>query len=246
MKCSASHRRCSSGSQAKPGCGRAWLRPLICDEIARGGEWRGELQFRRKNGETFPGSTAIGSVRDAGGKLRNHFFVFSDLSERKFSDLSERKKAERTIHHLAYYDALTGLANRSLFHSLLEQALSAALRKRSHGALLFVDLNRFKHINDSFGHTQADSILKEVARRLSVALREEDIVARLGGDEFVVALPEISRREHAGHVAKKVLASLAEPFFLEGHEILLSASIGISIFPADGRNVETAATSKRC
>ncbi|MCB1942100.1 MAG: EAL domain-containing protein [Candidatus Accumulibacter sp.] len=211
--------------------GEAWLRPLICDEIARGGEWRGELQFRRKNGETFPGSTAIGSVRDAGGKLRNHFFVFSDLSE--------RKKAERTIHHLAYYDALTGLANRSLFHSLLEQALSAALRKRSHGALLFVDLNRFKHINDSFGHTQADSILKEVARRLSVALREEDIVARLGGDEFVVALPEISRREHAGHVAKKVLASLAEPFFLEGHEILLSASIGISIFPADGRNVET-------
>ncbi|WP_291994571.1 bifunctional diguanylate cyclase/phosphodiesterase [Candidatus Accumulibacter sp. ACC003] len=211
--------------------GESWLRPLICDQIAGGGEWRGELPFKRKNGETFPGATAIGSVRDANGKLRNHFFVFSDLSE--------RKEAEQKIHRLAYYDALTALPNRCLFKSLLEQALSAALRKRSHGALLFVDLNRFKHINESFGHTPADSILEEVARRLSTALREEDIVARLGGDEFAIALPEISRREHAGNVAKKVLAAVAQPFFLEGHEILLSASIGISIFPEDGRDSET-------
>ncbi|MCP5229832.1 bifunctional diguanylate cyclase/phosphodiesterase [Accumulibacter sp.] len=211
--------------------GEAQLRLLICEQIACGGEWHGELQFTRKNGEQFPAWTAIGAVAGTSDRRDQRFFVFSDISE--------RKQAERQIHRLAHYDALTALPNRGLFNSLLEQALSAALRKRTHGALLYVDLNRFKHINESFGHAQADSVLTEVARRLAAVLRDEDVVARLGGDEFVIALPDISRREHAGHVAKKVLASLAQPFFLEEHEILLSASIGISIFPDDGRDAGT-------
>lgn len=211
--------------------GQSLLRAKICDSVVDDGEWSGELLLQRKNGDTFTAWTAIGSLSDADGELRHYFVVFSDTTE--------RKEAERQIHRLAYYDSLTSLPNRNLFYSLLEKALSAAQRQRTHGALLFLDLNRFKHVNDSFGHTQADCILREVSRRLSTTLREGDIVARLGGDEFVIALPEINRREHAGQVARKVLAALAEPFFLERHEILLSASIGISIFPDDGRDAET-------
>ncbi len=211
--------------------GKSLLRAKICAEMAGNGEWCGELQLIRKDGDVFFAWAAIGSLSDADGQRSNYFFVFSDLSE--------RKEAERQIHRLAYYDSLTALPNRRLFHSLFEKALSAAQRKGSHGALLFLDLDRFKHVNDSFGHTQADLLLQEVSHRLASSLRDEDIVARLGGDEFVIALPEITRREHAGQVARKLLATLAEPFFLERHEVLLSASIGISIFPDDGRDTES-------
>jgi diguanylate cyclase (GGDEF)-like protein/PAS domain S-box-containing protein len=199
--------------------------------VASDGQWSGELQFKRKNGDAFPVGASISSVRDLHGTLGHYFLVFSDISE--------RKEAERQIYRLAYYDPLTGLPNRALFYSLLEQALAEAHRSRTHGAVLFLDLNRFKNINDSFGHTPADTILREVGRRLSDTLRNQDVVSRIGGDEFVIALPNISRREHAGHVAQKLLAALAEPFFVEHHEVLLSASIGISIFPEDGRNTET-------
>ncbi|MCM8595846.1 bifunctional diguanylate cyclase/phosphodiesterase [Accumulibacter sp.] len=210
--------------------GQSTLLARIADRMGVAGEWRGELQFTRKDGNPFPARTLIAAVRDAVGRVQNYFFVFSDVSE--------RKEAERQIHQLAYYDALTGLPNRSLLYSLLDKALSIAVRSRTHVAVLFLDLNRFKHIVDSFGHTQADLILKEVSRRLSATLRAEDIVARLGGDEFVIALPDIGRREHAGQVARKLLAVLAEAYFLETQEILLSGSIGISIFPEDGRDTE--------
>ncbi len=209
----------------------ALARPEIRDEIEGTGQWRGELQFQRRNGESFPGWATISSVQDAKGRPSHHFIVFSDITE--------RKEAERQIHRLAYYDPLTGLPNRPLFYSLLEHALSEAHRNHSHGAVLFLDLNRFKNINDSFGHTPADNVLREVGRRLSMSLRKEDVVCRLGGDEFVIALLDISRREHAGHVAQKLLAAIAEPFFVDKHEVMLSASIGISIFPDDGRDTET-------
>jgi len=209
----------------------ALLRPEIGRDLAAAGQWCGELQFQRKNREWFTGWASISAVADTAGKLSHHFLVFSDITE--------RKEAERQIHRLAYYDPLTGLPNRTLFYSLLEQALTTAHRSQGHGAVLFLDLNRFKNINDSFGHTPADAVLKEVGRRLAMTLRKEDIVSRLGGDEFVIALLDISRREHAGHVALKLLAALAEPFVVGQHEVLLSASIGISIFPEDGRDTET-------
>ena len=209
----------------------ALLTAEICQQLNASGQWAGELQFRRKNGDCFPVGASISSVLDLHGTLGHYFLVFSDITE--------RKEAERQIYRLAYYDPLTGLPNRTLFYSLLEQMLSEAHRSRSHGALLFLDLNRFKNINDSFGHTPADAILREVGRRLSSTLRTQDMVSRLGGDEFVIALPDIKRREHAGKVAQKLLAALAEPFFVEHHEVLLSASIGISIFPEDGRDTET-------
>ena len=211
------------------------LRSEIRHSIKSSGQWCGELQLQRNDGGSFPGRASISPVHDAQGKLSHYFVVFSDITE--------RKEAERQIHRLAYFDPLTGLPNRAQFHSLLEQALSSAHRNQSYGAVLFLDLNRFKNINDSFGHTPADSVLQEVARRLSNTLRKEDVVSRLGGDEFVIALLDISRREHAGNVAQKLLAALAEPFFIEHHEILLSASIGISIFPEDGHDTDTLLTN---
>jgi len=209
----------------------ALQRPEIRGDLDAAGQWSGELQFRRRNGEWFTGWASISAVIAANGTLTHYFLVFSDITE--------RKEAERQIHRLAYYDPLTGLPNRMLFYSLLEQALATAHRNHTHGAVLFLDLNRFKNINDSFGHTPADALLKEVGRRLAMTLRKEDVVSRLGGDEFVIALLDISRREHAGHVAQKLLAALAEPFLVENHEVLLSASVGISIFPDDGRDTET-------
>ncbi|MFZ2854171.1 MAG: EAL domain-containing protein [Rhodocyclaceae bacterium] len=202
----------------------------ILQRVETTGQWSGELQLRRKNGERFPVDASISSAQDLHGTLGHYFLVFSDITE--------RKEAEREIYRLAYYDPLTSLPNRTLFYSLLEQAVIEAHRNRTQGAVLFIDLDRFKNINDSFGHTPADSILREVGRRLTTTLRSQDLVSRLGGDEFVVALPDIARREHAGHVAKKLLAALEKPFFVEEHEVLLSASIGISIFPEDGNETE--------
>lgn len=203
----------------------------IREAIERDGKWSGELQPTRKGGDSYPAWASISSTHDKAGLLTHYCFVFSDITE--------RKAAEQQIYRLAYYDTLTDLPNRSLLYSLLEQAISEAHRKHEHGALLFLDLNRFKHINDSFGHSPADTLLAEVGKRLAAALRKEDVVSRLGGDEFVLALFDISRREDAAIVARKVLAALAEPFFIEGHEVLLSASVGISIFPDDGRDAET-------
>ncbi|WP_200384089.1 putative bifunctional diguanylate cyclase/phosphodiesterase [Rhodocyclus tenuis] len=203
-------------------------------DIARhvgGGEvWRGELQIRKSDGSSFPGCVSISSTAAADSDSRHLCIVFSDISE--------RRAAAREIERLAFFDATTGLPNRTLFFSLLQQTLANARRVQAHGAVLLLNLDRFKNINDSFGHAAADALLRKVSRRLSVCLREEDVVARLGGDEFVILLPSIARREHAGHVAQKLLAAIGEAFQLEQHEILLSASIGISIFPEDESDSE--------
>lgn len=165
-------------------------------------------------------------------------------------DITERKQAERAIHQLAYYDSLTGLANRVLFKDRLSNALSYAERHHQHLATLFIDLDRFKIINDTLGHTVGDLLLTHVAERLSDSVRQSDSVsrhadnepmhalARLGGDEFTILLTALPQPEDAGRVARRILESLAHPFSIEGHEIFISASIGISIFPSDGSTVE--------
>ncbi|MCS6296361.1 MAG: EAL domain-containing protein [Nitrospira sp.] len=165
-------------------------------------------------------------------------------------DITERKQAERAIHQLAYYDSLTGLANRVLFKDRLSNALSYAARHHQHLATLFIDLDRFKIINDTLGHTVGDLLLTHVAERLSDSVRQSDSVsrhadhepthalARLGGDEFTILLTALPQPEDAGRVARRILESLAHPFSIDGHEIFISASIGISIFPSDGSTVE--------
>ncbi len=153
-------------------------------------------------------------------------------------DLSERKKYERHIEHLANYDALTGLPNRNLLRDRAEQAIMRARREDRQLALLFVDLDRFKLINDSWGHPFGDQLLVETARRLAAAVREGDSVARLGGDEFVILLPELKHAENAIRVAEKVLAMLARPFEAEGRTVPVSASVGIANFPGDGETLQ--------
>ncbi|HET9579101.1 MAG TPA: EAL domain-containing protein [Usitatibacter sp.] len=153
-------------------------------------------------------------------------------------DITERLNTERTIHYMAHHDALTGLPNRRLMQDRLNQAIMAARRKQRHVAVLFLDLDRFKVVNDTLGHDTGDFILKDVARRLVACVREVDTVSREGGDEFVVILPDLERPEHARVVADKILKELSRPVEIGGHEIHVTPSIGISHYPNDATDVQ--------
>ena len=153
-------------------------------------------------------------------------------------DVTERLNTERTIHYMAHHDALTGLPNRRLMQDRLNQAIMAARRKQRHVAVLFLDLDRFKVVNDTLGHDTGDFILKDVARRLVSCVREVDTVSREGGDEFVVILPDLERPEHARVVADKMIKELARPVEIGGHEIHVTPSIGISHYPNDATDVQ--------
>ncbi len=154
-------------------------------------------------------------------------------------DITERKRAEDQIKSLAYHDALTGLPNRLLFTDRLSLAVSQAARHNHHLAVLFLDMDRFKVINDSLGHTLGDRMLQAVAERLQACVREADTVARLGGDEFTLLLPGAAHPEDVARVAEKILESLKQPFKIEGRELFCTASMGISLFPEDGADAET-------
>src|SRR5689334_18377132 len=168
-------------------------------------------------------------VVDAEGKITG----FTSLVH----DVTERLNTERTIHYMAHHDALTGLPNRRLMQDRLNQAIMAARRKQRHVAVVFLDLDRFKIVNDTLGHDTGDFILKDVARRLSACVREGDTVSREGGDEFVVILPDLERPEHARLVADKILKDLSRPVEIGGHEIHVTPSIGISHYPNDATDV---------
>ncbi len=155
------------------------------------------------------------------------------------SEIKERKASAERIQYLAYYDSLTGLPNRRMFGELLTRSISQARRNENPLAVLFIDLDRFKTINDTLGHEAGDSLLKEVANRLKSSLREHDIVARLGGDEFVVLLPEITEETHASAVAHKILTTIGRPLVLLGQEFRITASVGITTYPKDGADEPT-------
>jgi diguanylate cyclase (GGDEF)-like protein/PAS domain S-box-containing protein len=149
-------------------------------------------------------------------------------------DITERKKAAALVNHLAHFDILTDLPNRALLNDRLQQALAKARRDQSRMALMFLDLDRFKPVNDRLGHNIGDLLLKEVAVRMQCCVRESDTVARVGGDEFVVLLPCIGNEAEARLVAQKILAALEQPFLLAGHPLQISASIGIAVYPEHG------------
>jgi diguanylate cyclase (GGDEF)-like protein/PAS domain S-box-containing protein len=153
-------------------------------------------------------------------------------------DVTERLNTERTIHYMAHHDALTGLPNRRLMQDRLHQAIMAARRKQRHVAVLFLDLDRFKVVNDSLGHDSGDFILKDIGRRLVHCVREVDTVSREGGDEFIIILPDLERPEHARTVADKILKEVARPVEIAGHEIHITPSIGISHYPNDATDVQ--------
>ncbi|MEO8332219.1 MAG: PAS domain S-box protein, partial [Gallionella sp.] len=199
------------------------------------GKWSGELWDRRKDGEIYPKLMTITAVRDDNRQVTHYVAVFRDISN--------RKKSEDEIHQLAFYDSLTLLPNRRLLIDRLHQAVAASGRNGRHGALLFLDMDHFKTINDTQGHVMGDQLLIEVARRLQTCVRDGDSVARLGGDEFVVVLEGLSSdaNEAASQtelVAEKIRSELGRPYLLNDFECLSSASIGISLFLGHLESVE--------
>lgn len=198
--------------------------------ISTTGSWQGEVWNRRKNGEVYPESLTIICVENAAGDVINHLAIFSDISERKL--------AEDRIQQLAHYDVLTGLPNRVLFSDRLEQAMIAAQRNQSQVSLLFLDLDRFKQINDTLGHGIGDQLLQRVAQRLLDCVREQDTVSRQGGDEFIAVLLDTDIAG-AELVAEKVLKSVTKLYSIEGHDLRISASIGISVFPDHAQDADS-------
>ncbi len=195
------------------------------------GPWQGEIVGKRKNGELFPQSVSISVVRKDDGEISHAFSIFSDISV--------LRAAEENMERMANYDSLTGLPNRTLLNQLVGHALTSAKRNKNYGALLAIDLNRFSAINDTLGHEIGDELLRQVAQRFRLTLRDEDVLARVGSDDFVVALLNIQKREHSGIVAQKILAALELPFLIESHALFIGASIGISIFPEDSLDTNT-------
>lgn len=190
------------------------------------GYWQGEIWNKRKNGEIYPEWLSISAVRDDQGAINQYAAIFSDITE--------RKKREQKIHELAYFDELTGLANRRLFQDRLEQALANAKRHHHQLAVLFLDLDLFKRINDTLGHQAGDEALRQVAKRLQKASRAGESVARLGGDEFTMLVPECEAKEEIVKLAQRIVAQFELPFQIQQNELALTTSVGISIYPQHG------------
>lgn len=190
------------------------------------GYWQGEIWNKRKNGEIYPEWLSISAVRNDQGAINQYAAIFSDITE--------RKKREQKIHELAYFDELTGLANRRLFQDRLEQALANAKRHHHQLAVLFLDLDLFKRINDTLGHQAGDEALRQVAKRLQKASRAGESVARLGGDEFTMLVPECEAKEEIVKLAQRIVAQFELPFQIQQNELALTTSVGISIYPQHG------------
>ncbi|WP_317201537.1 EAL domain-containing protein [Janthinobacterium sp.] len=203
----------------------------VWDELDGGEHWQGEIEGRRRNGAPYPAWLSLTAIRDSGGAVGNYMAILSDITE--------RKKAEEHTRHLAEYDFLTDLPNRVLLLDRLGLALASARRKHSMLAILFLDLDHFKNINDTMGHDAGDQLLKEVARRLIRCVRGVDTVSRQGGDEFVIILADIGGVDQAAHVAASVLQAVIQPYRIGGHELCISTSIGVSVYPSDGADIET-------
>ena len=203
----------------------------VWSEIEATDHWQGEIWSRRKSGEQFPAWLALTAIRDTHDQISNYMAIVSDITE--------RKRSEEHTRHLAEHDFLTDLPNRVLLLDRLSLALSAARRKASMLAILFLDLDRFKHINDTLGHQVGDGLLKEVAARLLKCVRKVDTVSRQGGDEFVIILADIGDIDHAAHVAAAIRQAICQPYTIGEHQLHVSTSIGVSIFPSDGEDIDT-------
>jgi diguanylate cyclase (GGDEF)-like protein/PAS domain S-box-containing protein len=201
------------------------FREEVRSVVEQVGRWSGEMWYRRKSGEVFPAWVAMSVIRDDSGQITNYVTLLSDLSRLRAS--------EAKLDQLAHYNPLTRLPNRLLFNVRLAHAMRTAERQGKEIALLFIDLDHFKNINDTLGHPAGDRLLQEVAGRLSAVLRKEDTVAHLGGDEFIVILEDIKDVRYLVEVAQKTLLALAQPYDLNGQEAVVTASMGISIYPRD-------------
>ncbi|WP_221063215.1 bifunctional diguanylate cyclase/phosphodiesterase [Methylomagnum ishizawai] len=204
--------------------------------LAERGFWQGEVWNRRKSGEVYPQWLSISAVRNTDGDTTHYVGAYLDLSR--------QKQAEEQVRRLAYYDTLTGLPNRRLLYDRLQQIFAASARLEQYGALLFIDLDNFKVLNDTAGHDVGDALLIQVAEILSRTVRSEDTVARLGGDEFVIVLERLGHdgldaAARAEQVAAKVIATMADPYTLAGHEHHVTLSIGVALFKGNEERPES-------
>ena len=197
-------------------------------DLEEKGSWQGEIWDRRKNGEIFAKWTTISVIRHKDGG------IFRYVAQ--FSDITQKKAEEEQVWYCANYDTLTNLPNRRLFLDRLNQNINKAKREGTNLALLFIDLDRFKNVNDTLGHNYGDDLLVKVAERITSLLRQTDTVARLGGDEFTVILPEVEVSA-AAFLAQQIIDTLSRPFDLIGTEVVIGASIGLSLYPTDGEGL---------
>ncbi len=212
----------SSGLMERTFYGTMW------QGIGSTGHWQGEIIDRRKNGESYPEWLSISALKDERGRVTSYVSVFIDISE--------RKAAEKRMAHMAQHDFLTGLPNRMLLLDRLGQAINRAERDGYKVAVMFLDLDRFKNINDTLGHTVGDKLLQEVASRIARVSRAGDTICRLGGDEFVVMLPGVESTAAVSVIAQKLLESIAGSCVIDGNEIEVTTSVGVSVYPDDGRD----------
>lgn len=196
------------------------------ESLSQQGRWEGEIVNRRRDGSIYIGWLKIAAICEADRKVRRYVALFSDITV--------KKRQEQEVWHQANYDALTNLPNRILLNDRLQQAIAQAARREGMAALLYIDLDHFKPVNDTYGHQAGDELLCQVARRIGNCLRDEDTVARIGGDEFLVLLPTLAEREAALKVADKIIDSLCQPFRLKEATVDIAASIGIALFPEHG------------
>ena len=198
--------------------------------LTDGGYWEGEIWNRRKNGQLYLERMAIAALTDDQGRVTHYAGVCSDITR--------RRENEQRLRHPVNYDPLTGLPSRRLLEDRLVQAIRHAHRQRRHLAVVFVDLDHFKQVNDSLGHAVGDELLILVAERLGHCLREDDTLARLGGDAFLVLLPELGELDEATRIARRLIESVAAPFRVARHEFRIGCSLGISVYPGDGTTAE--------
>ncbi|MEW8118324.1 MAG: EAL domain-containing protein [Candidatus Thiodiazotropha sp.] len=215
----------------KSGLHHAEFYKTMWDSILNNGSWRGEINNRRKNGEIYPAWETISTVYDE-KRTASHFVAV-------FSDISPIKETQEKLDFLAHHDPLTGLPNRILLNDRMQHAIDRANRDQSIMAVMFLDLDRFKNINDTLGHPVGDDLLLEVSKRLHDTLREIDTISRQGGDEFILVLEDIRETENLVEMATKVLSVFEEPFMLTDRELVITASLGISIYPDDAHDVTT-------
>jgi len=198
-------------------------------EIHTKGHWEGEIWDRRKNGDIYPKWLSITTVKS---DEATHYVGI-------FSDITNKKNTEQELENLAYYDPLTNLPNRSYFNEQLKRELSIAKREKKKLALFFLDLDRFKYVNDMLGHSSGDELLVMVSRRLEKLLRETDTISRLGGDEFTMIMSNFNDVNYLGNIAQKIVDCIAKPFEVAGAKIHIGTSIGISVYPDDANDIET-------
>ncbi len=197
-------------------------------QINKEGQWKGEITDRRKNGELYTSETSIVSIKNKEG-INTHYIAVS-------SDVTLKKEQEKVINNLAYYDGLTKLPNRTFFEERFHNKIASAKRRARGIALLFIDLDNFKTVNDTFGHLIGDKFLRDAASRLKNIIREEDIIGRFGGDEFTILIEDFATASNLARLASKIVETFNQPFQIDGNDFFSGASIGISVFPENGNS----------